>query len=62
MERPYRTWGYPVVPGLFVAGAFALTVSLWLDRPVRSTIGLAIILSGLPFYRMWSKKAGKSAL
>ena len=25
MNRPYRTWGYPVVPGLFVAGALALT-------------------------------------
>jgi APA family basic amino acid/polyamine antiporter len=53
LERPYRTWGYPVVPALFVAGAFALTISIWIERPVRSSIGLALILSGLFFYRVW---------
>lgn len=56
MPRPFRTWGYPVVPGLFVLGAFALTVNIWLERPLRSSIGLAIILSGLPFYRFWSHR------
>jgi amino acid transporter len=57
MNRPYRTWGYPVVPGLFVAGALALTINIWIQRPVRSSIGLGIILSGLFFYRLWSGKA-----
>ena len=56
MPRPFRTWGYPVVPGLFVLGAFALTVNIWLERPLRSSIGLAIILCGLPFYRFWSHR------
>ena len=56
LNRPYRTWGYPVVPALFIAGAVALTVNIWIDRPVRSTIGLAMILAGLPFYRMWRDK------
>ncbi|HWG59165.1 MAG TPA: amino acid permease [Candidatus Acidoferrales bacterium] len=56
LPRPYRTWGYPVVPGLFVLGAIALTVSLWLARPVRSSIGLALILLGLIFYRFWSRR------
>ncbi len=55
LPRPYRSWGYPVVPGIFVAGAFALIVRLWLQRPGRSTIGLLLILVGLPFYRRWSK-------
>jgi APA family basic amino acid/polyamine antiporter len=53
MPRPYRTWGYPIVPAIFVLGALALTVSIWIDRPVRSTIGLALMLSGLIFYRYW---------
>ncbi len=57
MPRPYRTWGYPWVPALFVIGAFALTVNLWLDRPVRSSLGLALILFGLIFYRRWRKTA-----
>jgi APA family basic amino acid/polyamine antiporter len=53
MPRPYRTWGYPVLPAAFVLGALALTVSIWIERPVRSSIGLAMMLSGLIFYRYW---------
>jgi amino acid transporter len=55
MERPYRCWGYPWVPGLFVIGALVLTVNLWLVRPGRSTTGLLLILAGLPFYRYWTR-------
>jgi APA family basic amino acid/polyamine antiporter len=56
MARPYRCWGYPWIPGMFVAGALALTVNLWLARPGRSTIGLLLILAGLPFYRFWTRR------
>jgi APA family basic amino acid/polyamine antiporter len=56
LPRPYRCWGYPWVPVMFVAGATALTITLWLARPVRSSIGLALILSGLFFYRHWARK------
>jgi APA family basic amino acid/polyamine antiporter len=55
LERPYRTLGYPWAPALFVIGALALTVNLWLELPVRSSIGLLLILSGLVFYRKWRK-------
>jgi APA family basic amino acid/polyamine antiporter len=57
LPRPYRSWGYPVVPGIFVAGAFALTLNLFIQRPVRSAVGLLLILAGLPFYNHWTKKA-----
>src|SRR5262249_60322485 len=50
LPRPYRTWGYPAVPLAFVAGCCALTISLWLARPLRSTIGLVLILAGLPVH------------
>jgi APA family basic amino acid/polyamine antiporter len=56
LPRPYRCWGYPWVPVIFVMGATALTITMWLARPVRSSIGLALILSGLFFYRHWQKK------
>jgi basic amino acid/polyamine antiporter, APA family len=56
LPRPYRCWGYPWVPGLFVAGALALTFNIWLERPGRSTIGLLLILAGLPFYKRWSSR------
>jgi amino acid transporter len=56
LPRPYRCWGYPWVPVTFVTGAAALTIAQWFARPVRSSIGLALILSGLFFYRNWQKK------
>ena len=56
MPRPYKTWGYPIVPLIFVIGAMALTVSIWIQRPVRSSIGLALMCAGLIFYRYWSKR------
>jgi basic amino acid/polyamine antiporter, APA family len=57
MPRPYRCSGYPWVPGIFVVGALALTVSLWLERPGRSSIGLLLIAAGLPFYKHWNRAA-----
>jgi APA family basic amino acid/polyamine antiporter len=61
LPRPYRCWGYPWVPGLFVAGALALTINIWIQRPGRSSIGLLLILAGLPFYRMWARRERSSA-
>jgi len=55
LPRPHRCWGYPWVPGLFVLGALALTISLWMARPVRSSVGLALIASGLFFYHFWRR-------
>lgn len=57
MPRPYRCWGYPWVPGIFVAASLALCFNIWLERPGRSSIGLLLMLAGLPFYRYWSRKA-----
>lgn len=56
MARPYRTWGYPVVPVLFILGALAVTVNLLVQRPLRSTMGLAVMLIGLPLYAYWRKR------
>jgi amino acid transporter len=57
MPRPYYCPGYPLVPGVFVAGALALTISVLFQNPGRSTIGLALIVLGLPFYRYWRKRS-----
>ena len=45
----------------FVLGALALTLNLWLQRPGRSTIGLLVIVAGLPFYRWWTRKSGEAS-
>ena len=56
LPRPYRTWGYPAVPVIFMAGAGSVAVGLWFARPVRSSIGMALVLAGLLFYRVWAAK------
>lgn len=53
LVRPYRAWGYPWTPLLFAVAAFALTANLLMDQPAGSSIGLLVILGGLPFYRAW---------
>ena len=53
--RPYRAWGYPWTPLIFLIAAVALTVNLWMVRPVRSSLGLAVILGGIPFFYCWRK-------
>jgi APA family basic amino acid/polyamine antiporter len=58
LPRPYRCWGYPWVPGIFVTGALALTINIWIGSPVRCSIGLLLILAGLPFYRHWRRRTG----
>ena len=62
LPRPYRTWGYPWVPAVFVVGALALTISPLAARPVRSIFGLALILLGLVFYPRWQRGARHAAL
>ncbi len=48
--RPYKTWGYPVVPALFVLVTICLIVLTIWNAFVQSMIGLAIIAMGLPVY------------
>jgi len=53
LPRPYRAWGYPWTTLIFLASAIALTINLWVVRPVRSSLGLAVILGGVPFFYRW---------
>ncbi|PYS29329.1 MAG: amino acid transporter, partial [Acidobacteria bacterium] len=54
--RPYRTWGYPVVPIVFlVVTAWLILTTIW-NTPKQSAIGLGLILIGLPIYLIWSKR------
>jgi APA family basic amino acid/polyamine antiporter len=57
--RPYRAWGHPWTTLIFLASAVALTVNLWMVRPVRSSLGLAVILAGIPFFFRWRTMAGE---
>ena len=48
--RPYRTWGYPVVPLIFVLGSAAFVLNTLMERPVESLAGLGLLVIGLPVY------------
>lgn len=56
--RPYRAWGYPVVPALYLLANAAIAVAMVVGRPLECAIGIAVLLAGLPFY--WWLNAGRS--
>jgi len=61
LVRPYRAWGYPWSPLVFLVAALALTINLWTVRPIRSSLGLAVMLAGVPFFYRWRKAPPASA-
>ena len=54
-ERPYRMWGYPIVPILSVVLAAFLIVDLAYLAPTTSGIGYLLVLSGIPVYFIWRR-------
>ncbi len=56
LPRPYRTWGYPVVPALFVIVAAVLLVYTFRDNLQNSIIGTLVILAGIPVYLYFARR------
>ncbi len=56
IHRPYKTWGYPFVPVIFVTFCIILLAVSFYESPIKSIMGIALILSGLPFYYYWKKQ------
>jgi basic amino acid/polyamine antiporter, APA family len=54
-ERPYRVWGYPFVPAIFILFCIGLVINTIISQPREAGIGLALILSGVPFYYYWTR-------
>jgi APA family basic amino acid/polyamine antiporter len=55
VERPYRAFGYPVVPALYILGAATILWVLFVYQPSTTWPGLVIVLTGLPVYFFWRK-------
>jgi APA family basic amino acid/polyamine antiporter len=55
LERPYRTFGYPIVPLIYIALATVLVLDLAYLAPETSGIGYVLVLTGLPVYLIWRK-------
>ncbi|HTO94637.1 MAG TPA: amino acid permease, partial [Bacteroidota bacterium] len=52
-ERPYRAFGYPVLPVLYIAAALAISVDLLILKPAYTWPGLGIVLFGIPVFYAW---------
>jgi APA family basic amino acid/polyamine antiporter len=58
--RPaYRTWGYPVVPLIFIAASLIIVVNQIIREPVDALIGLGIVALGAPVYYLWVAHANR---
>jgi APA family basic amino acid/polyamine antiporter len=57
-ERPYKAFGYPVIPVLYIVGATVILLVLFIYQPAQTWPGLVIIATGIPVYLIW-KAVGK---
>ena len=55
IERPYRAFGYPIVPALYIVGAAGVLLVLFTYQTATTWPGLVIILAGVPFYLFWTR-------
>jgi basic amino acid/polyamine antiporter, APA family len=54
-ERPYKAFGYPIVPALYVVGASVILLVLFIYQTATTWPGLLIVLAGVPIYFLWRK-------
>jgi basic amino acid/polyamine antiporter, APA family len=56
LPRPFRTWGYPFTPILFILVSIALLASALVATPTQALLGVGVISLGVPFYYFWSRQ------
>ena len=61
LPRPYKAFGYPVVPALYMVAATGVALILLVAKPVYSFSGLFVVLLGIPIYFLWSRGAASRA-
>jgi APA family basic amino acid/polyamine antiporter len=54
-ERPYKAFGYPIIPALYIIGASIILVVLFIYQTATTWPGLIIVLTGVPIYFLWRK-------
>lgn len=60
LPRPYKTWGYPYVPLIFIIVSTGILINTLIERPVESIAGLGFLVIGVPVYYYWKNKSGIS--
>jgi APA family basic amino acid/polyamine antiporter len=61
LPRPYRAWGYPVTPAIFLLMTGFMMYYLLIERPVQSLLGILMMVSGLLVYAVFRKRPGRPA-
>jgi len=59
LPRPYRTWGYPIVPILFLGASLFLLGNYLVSQPTAFAVDVGVILTGVPVYYGWKRFKGK---
>jgi APA family basic amino acid/polyamine antiporter len=54
--RPYRAFGYPVIPMIFLLVTAALLINTFVAAPREAMRGIAVLAAGLPFYWYWARR------
>jgi APA family basic amino acid/polyamine antiporter len=62
LHRPYRVWGYPVVPVAFSLAAIAIVANTLVRTPRESLIGLGLVIGGVPIYFAWRALARRTVV
>ena len=60
-ERPYKAFGYPVIPLVYISAAFLISTVLLFYKPQTSIPGLLIVLTGVPVYMIWKNISARNA-
>lgn len=61
LARPYRAWGYPVVPGLYLAACAGMAIGAIAQRPVASLAAVGILAAGVPIFHWSTARSGRAA-
>jgi basic amino acid/polyamine antiporter, APA family len=61
VPRPYKAWGYPIVPAAYIAAATALMIDLLIVKPRFTWPGLLIVLAGIPVFVIQERRAQSTA-
>ncbi len=59
IERPYRTFGYPIVPLIYIVLAGIFIIDLAILAPSTAGVGYLLIFTGIPIYFFWRRKSGQ---
>ena len=62
LERPYRVWGYPVVPAFFIVMGLLLMANALVEAPVATGFTFGLLMAGVPVYWVWKAVAGARGL